>query len=97
MRHLRNERCLRERSPLFDTPDLVGQHRILNEIASLVDEGVLRTTMTQCLSPFSVENLSKGHRPVESRAGIGKIVMSRVALDRAILRKASATPSGSIS
>lgn len=63
--------------PLFDTPDLVGQHRILNEIASLVDAGVLRTTMTQCLSPFSVENLSKGHRLVEHGRGVGKVVVSR--------------------
>jgi zinc-binding alcohol dehydrogenase family protein len=62
--------------PLFGTADLVGQHRILGEIASLVDAGVLRTTMTRCLSPFSVENLQEGHRLVETAAVIGKIVMS---------------------
>ncbi|WP_435656686.1 zinc-binding alcohol dehydrogenase family protein [Brucella pituitosa] len=66
--------------PLFDTADLIGQHRILNEVASLVDAGVLRTTMTRCLSPFSAENLSEGHRLVESGAGIGKVVMSRAAI-----------------
>lgn len=63
--------------PLFDTPDLIGQHHILGEVASLVDEGVLRTTMRRCLSPFSVENLQEGHRLVESAGIIGKIVMSR--------------------
>jgi zinc-binding alcohol dehydrogenase family protein len=63
--------------PLFDTPDLVGQHRILNDIAALVDAAVLRTTMRRCLWPFSVENLQEAHRLVESAGMIGKIVMSR--------------------
>jgi zinc-binding alcohol dehydrogenase family protein len=77
--------------PLFDTPDLVGQHRILNEVASLVDAGVLRTTMTRCLSPFSAESLRDGHRLVESGAVIGKIVMSRAAPEGAVPRTGSTT------
>ncbi|MNE68122.1 Zinc-type alcohol dehydrogenase-like protein [compost metagenome] len=72
--------------PLFNTADLVGQHRILNEVASLVDGGTLRTTMTRCLSPFSAESLREGHRLVESGAGIGKIVMCRTAPDGIALR-----------
>ena len=66
--------------PLFGTTDLIGQHHILSEIASLVDAGVLRTTMTQCFSPFSSETLMKAHELVERGAAIGKIVMSRTAL-----------------
>ncbi|MBB6487098.1 zinc-binding alcohol dehydrogenase family protein [Rhizobium lusitanum] len=65
--------------PLFETADLIGQHRILNEVASLVDAGVLRTTMTRCLSPFSAQSLGEGHRLVESGTSLGKVVMSRTA------------------
>ena len=67
--------------PLFDMDDLIGQHLILNEIASLIDAGVLRTTMTRCLSPFCAEILMEAHRLVEGGAAIGKVVMSRDASD----------------
>ncbi|WBO23806.1 zinc-binding alcohol dehydrogenase family protein [Sphingomonas abietis] len=62
---------------LFGTPDLIGQHRILNEIAALVDAGVLRSTMTRRLFPFDAETLKEAHRLVESGSEVGKVVMSR--------------------
>lgn len=65
--------------PLFATPDLIAQHRILNEIAALTDAGILRSTMTRCLSPFSAEALEEGHQLVESGSMVGKVVMSRTA------------------
>lgn len=63
--------------PLYETADLIGQHRILNEVAALIDAGVLRSTLTRCVTPFSVETLLAAHRLVESGSMIGKVVMSR--------------------
>ncbi|BAI74606.1 zinc-binding alcohol dehydrogenase family protein (plasmid) [Azospirillum sp. B510] len=63
--------------PLYQTADLIGQHHILTEISELVDAGILRTTMTRCLTPFSPDTLAEAHRIVESGGMIGKIVMSR--------------------
>ncbi|WP_199904342.1 zinc-binding alcohol dehydrogenase family protein, partial [Novosphingobium sp. MBES04] len=65
---------------LFHTTDLIGQHRILNEIAALVDAGVLRSTMTRDLSPFDPKTLEEAHRMVAGGAEVGKVVMSRQAL-----------------
>lgn len=70
--------------PLYETADLVGQYRILNEVAALVDAGILRSTMTRCLSPFSPDKLAEAHRLVESGSMIGKVVMSRDAAPDAV-------------
>ena len=64
---------------LFGTPDLIGQHRILSEVAALVDAGILRSTMTRCLSPFGAGSLEEGHRLVEVGSEVGKVVMCRSA------------------
>lgn len=63
--------------PLYGTADLIGQHRILNEVAALVDAGILRSTLTHCVTPFSPEKLMDAHRRVESGSMVGKVVMSR--------------------
>lgn len=60
---------------LYETADLVGQHVILNEVAALVDAGVLRSTLTRCMTPFSPQTFAEAHRWVESGAAIGKIVV----------------------
>ncbi len=55
--------------------DMIEQHRILNEVAELVDEGRIRTTATERLSPMTAENVIAGHRIVESGRAIGKVVI----------------------
>jgi len=52
----------------------------LNEIAALVDAGLLRSTATQILSPFSAETFETGHRLVEQGGIVGKVVVSRAPL-----------------
>lgn len=61
--------------PLFD-PESTAQREILNEAAALVDEGVLRTTLTRRLTPISAETLREAHRAVEGSGMIGKIVVA---------------------
>jgi zinc-binding alcohol dehydrogenase family protein len=62
--------------PLFQTVDMIEQHRLLNEVADLVDAGVLRTTMTEDAGPINAANLRRVHALIESGRAIGKIVLS---------------------
>ncbi|GAB7041780.1 MULTISPECIES: zinc-binding alcohol dehydrogenase family protein [Catenuloplanes] len=52
------------------------QHRLLSEVARLVDEGQLRSTITEELSPIGAAALRKAHALVESGSVIGKVVVS---------------------
>lgn len=61
--------------PLFQTSDMLEQHRLLTEIARLVDEGTLRTTLSERLGPLSVDTLKQAHRRVESGRTRGKVVV----------------------
>ena len=60
---------------IFDTPDLDQQGKILNEVSRLVDEGKLRTTLTERLSPINAAHLRKAHAFIESGAARGKVVL----------------------
>ena len=60
---------------IYETPDMIEQHRILSEIARLADEGVLQGTMTRDLGPMSAATLKAAHELVETGASIGKIVL----------------------
>jgi NADPH2:quinone reductase len=62
--------------PIFQTPDMRKQHDLLNETARLLDEGVLRTIMTEYYGPLTAENLRKAHARVETGSMIGKLVLS---------------------
>jgi len=61
---------------LYNTADLGAQGRILNEVGSLVDAGVLRTTFREDYGPISAANLKRAHATLESGRSIGKIVLS---------------------
>lgn len=61
--------------PLYD-PESTAHREILDEAAGLVDEGVLRTTLTRRLTPITAENLREAHRVVEGSGMIGKIVVA---------------------
>ena len=61
--------------PVQQTDDLLAQHRLLNQVADLVDEGRLRTTATRTLSPITAETLREAHELVESGRTIGKVVL----------------------
>lgn len=42
---------------LVACPDIDRQHTLLNEVSRLVDEGVLRTKMTERFAPLKAANL----------------------------------------
>jgi len=60
---------------IYQTPDLAEQGRILNEVSQLIDEGKLRTTLTERLSPINAVNLKHAHALIESGKARGKIVL----------------------
>ena len=61
---------------LFQTPDMITQHQLLNTVADLIDSNKIKTTLTEVLSPINAENLRKAHRKLESGTMIGKIALS---------------------
>ncbi|HWM43525.1 MAG TPA: zinc-binding alcohol dehydrogenase family protein [Burkholderiales bacterium] len=61
--------------PRFQTPDMIEQHRLLNQVADWLDAGKLRCTLKETLSPISGANLRKAHEKLESGTMIGKLVL----------------------
>jgi len=60
---------------LFHTADMAAQHRLLQEVADLVDAGVLRGTMRERFGAIDAANLRRAHAQLESGSTIGKIVL----------------------
>lgn len=60
---------------MFQTPDLIEQHKLLNEVGRLVDAGRIVSTLTERLSPICAETLRQAHMRVESGKARGKIVI----------------------
>ena len=61
---------------MFETPDLAEQHRLLAEVASLVDAGVLRSTVAGVTGEITAANLRAAHEFLESGRAIGKVVLA---------------------
>lgn len=61
---------------LHHTADMQEQHRILDEVADLVDAGVVRTTLRENLGAVNAANLRRAHAQLESGSTIGKLVLS---------------------
>jgi zinc-binding alcohol dehydrogenase family protein len=61
--------------PRFKTPDMIEQHRLLNQVADALDSGKLRGTLKETLSPITARNLRKAHQKLESGTMIGKLVL----------------------
>lgn len=60
---------------IFNTSDIAEQGKILNEVSRLIDEGVLKTTITERYSPINATNLKQVHTLIESGKARGKIVL----------------------
>jgi zinc-binding alcohol dehydrogenase family protein len=61
---------------MFQTPDMIAQHRILERIADLVDAGVLKSTLAERFGSINAANLRRAHQLLESGKSRGKIVLS---------------------
>jgi NADPH2:quinone reductase len=61
---------------MFQTADMIEQHKHLEILAELVDAGRIQTTMTELLEPINAVNLRAAHAKIESGRTIGKIVLA---------------------
>ncbi|WP_079227703.1 zinc-binding alcohol dehydrogenase family protein [Pseudomonas putida] len=60
---------------LYKTEDMVKQHQLLDRVAQLVDEGVLKTTLGEHYGTINAEHLKRAHAMIESGKARGKIVL----------------------
>ena len=60
---------------LFETADMIEQHRLLQRVAELVDAGTLKTTLGEHFGSITAANLSRAHSLLESGTAKGKIVL----------------------
>ena len=61
---------------LHHTADMAEQGRLLAEVASLVDTGRVRSTVTETLRPINAEQLKRAHALVEGGRMRGKVVLA---------------------
>ncbi|MFN3720769.1 MAG: zinc-binding alcohol dehydrogenase family protein [Rhizobium rhizophilum] len=61
--------------PMFQTPDMIEQHKLLTHVAELIDAGKIRTTLDTVMGPITASNLRKAHEIIESNRARGKIVL----------------------
>jgi zinc-binding alcohol dehydrogenase family protein len=59
----------------FQTADMDAQHKLLNEVARMVDGGAIRTTVQENLGRISAASLKRAHAMIESGRTRGKIVL----------------------
>ena len=60
---------------MFETPDMIRQHHILERVAGLIDAGVLKTTVGEHFGKIDAANLRRAHALIESNKARGKIVL----------------------
>lgn len=61
--------------PLWGTPDVAEQQNLLGEVATLVDTGKVRTTLTEVAGKVDAATLRGVHALIESGRARGKIVL----------------------
>lgn len=60
---------------MFETTDIIEQHRLLTRVASLIDEGTLKTTLGEHFGEINAHNLRRAHQRLETQRAVGKIVL----------------------
>ncbi|MGE8175649.1 zinc-binding alcohol dehydrogenase family protein [Pseudomonas fluorescens] len=60
---------------LFETADMLEQHKLLNRVAELIDAGTLKTTVGEHFGTINAANLRRAHALLESGTSRGKIVL----------------------
>ena len=60
---------------MFGTDDMTEQHRLLNEVAKLVDAGKIMTTLAEDFGAINAANLKRAHEFIETGRAKGKVVL----------------------
>lgn len=70
---------------MFQTPDMVEQHNLLNTVAGLIDKGQIKTTLAHQLGRINAKNLIKAHAMLELQQAHGKNRSGRVLINNPCL------------
>lgn len=62
---------------VYETPDMIGQHDLLDAASALFEDGRLRSTLTREIPGIDAAGLREGHALVASGRSIGKVVLTR--------------------
>ena len=62
--------------PVWQTADMIEQHKLLNHVADMGDAGEIRTTLNETYGAINAANLKRAHAMIESGRTKGKIVLS---------------------
>jgi NADPH:quinone reductase-like Zn-dependent oxidoreductase len=60
---------------MFETADMQKQHQLLNDVATLVETGAIKTTLAERFGKINATNLKRAHTLIESNRAKGKIVL----------------------
>lgn len=61
--------------PIFQTADMIAQHKLLEEVRRLVEQGIVQTTLAQNLGTIDAANLRRAHAMLEAGHTRGKLVL----------------------
>ena len=61
---------------LYETPDMINQHHLLNRVSALIDQGVLQTTVGEHFGAINAANMRRAHALIESGKAQGKVVLA---------------------
>lgn len=64
--------------PMFNTDDMIEQHHLLNDIAQLLDEGKLISTLTNTIGSMTSANISEAHQQLLSGTTMGKLALTAI-------------------
>jgi len=62
---------------MFQTPDMIEQHKLLNWVAHEIDSGKIHSTLNKIFSPINAENIRQAHALIETGQTKGKIVLEK--------------------
>lgn len=60
---------------IFQTEDMIEQHKLLSEVSVLVDQGKIKSTLVENFGQINAENLRKAHAFIESGKAKGKVIL----------------------
>lgn len=60
---------------MFQTDDMIEQHHLLNNIAKMIEDGTLKTTLGKHYGAINATNLKRAQADIATHTAIGKIVL----------------------
>ena len=60
---------------MFQTEDMIAQHKILEELAELLDNGTIKSTLNKTINGLTPDSFKEAHKLQESGKAIGKTVI----------------------